>query len=670
MIRTAKMVQLSAVVLEKYFDRVTRELLDLGQMDFISVKEVSPSLARSLREVKGVVSVSALKDLRKKIESIMAVGRIEFPSLKHAEIKPLTENGLAALSAEVASVESEMNLLRQRQQNTQADILRLEEIRKQVAAALRHKAPGRENPYAAFLVTRYGSFSGDREDLINVLRGVPCAVLPVSDTSLHEYILIHLKKDILKVESALAETAWKGGEPVTGDAAVNPEIGERLKKRLEEVQTRQDELKYDVETVIGNEKQHIKDLWTQLRVAETYSAIQQRFNKTERTFVFSGWIAEKMKKKVSDGIFKACNGDCYIELTSAAEAVEEEGLVPPVLLETPKLLKPFETVITNFAVPAYGTINPSYIVALTFMLMFGLMFGDVGHGAVVLLAGIIGTITARKKRKPDYIYNLMCYCGLSAVFFGVMFGSYFGYSWLPAVWFNYHGAVVGHNASGMVQSLMQILALSAWLGVGMISLGIFFFFYNCICCKKWLELLTDKSGLAGAVFYWGGVACAYFFMTDGSFARMPGWALALCFGLPTVAFLVRLTVHSVKEEGRFKITAVPMLIMELLIEILEVFSGYLANTLSFLRVAGLGIAHVSLMQAFFTLAEMVGSDSVVKAVASAFLIVLGNVLVIALEGLSAWIQTVRLHYYEFFNKFLMGGGIAFRPISLAEKRED
>ena len=113
-----------------------------------------------------------------------------------------------------------------------------------------------------------------------------------------------------------------------------------------------------------------------------------------------------------------------------------------------------------------------------------------------------------------------------------------------------------------------------------------------------------------------------------------------------------------------------MLIMELLIEILEVFSGYLANTLSFLRVAGLGIAHVSLMQAFFTLAEMVGSDSMVKAVASAFLIVLGNVLVIALEGLSAWIQTVRLHYYEFFNKFLMGGGIAFRPINLAEKGDD
>ena len=76
MIRTAKMVQLSAVVLEKYFDRVTRELLSLGQMDFISVKEVSPSLARSLRDVREAVSSAEIKDLRKKVESIMAAGRI------------------------------------------------------------------------------------------------------------------------------------------------------------------------------------------------------------------------------------------------------------------------------------------------------------------------------------------------------------------------------------------------------------------------------------------------------------------------------------------------------------------------------------------------------------------------------------------------------------------
>ena len=670
MIRTAKMVQLSAVVLEKYFDRVTRELLSLGQMDFISVKEVSPSLARSLRDVREAVSSAEIKDLRKKVESIMAAGRIEYPSLKHVDIKPLTEDDFRRMSDEAAALETEMTGLRRRQQDMQTDVLHLEEIQKQVSAALRHKSPGHDNPYAAFLVARYGTFDGNAEELLQGLRGFSCALMPVSETTLNEYVLIHLKRDSLKIESVLAQTAWKGGEPVTGDAAVTADLKDRLEKQIEKTRARQNELKYDLESTVGKEKQRVKDLWVALRVGETYCAIQQRFNKTEKTFVFSGWIAEKMKKKVSDAIYKSCDGDCYIEIATAGEAVEEEGLVPPVLLETPRFLKPFETIITNFSVPAYGTINPSYIVALTFMLMFGLMFGDVGHGAVVFLAGLIGTVVARKKRKPDYIYNLMCYCGLSAVFFGVMFGSYFGYSWLPAVWFNYHGAVEGHNATGMVQSLMQILALSTWLGVAIISMGILFFFYNCICCRKWFDLVTDKSGLAGAVFYWTGVACAYFFMTEGSFARIPSWILLIGFGLPVTAFFVRLIVHSVHENGGFKITAIPMLIMELLIEVLEVFSGFLSNTLSFLRVAGLGIAHVSLMQAFFMLADMVGTETVAAAVGSWALVIFGNVLVIALEGLSAFIQTIRLHYYEFFNKFLMGGGIAFRPISLVDKGTD
>ena len=153
-------------------------------------------------------------------------------------------------------------------------------------------------------------------------------------------------------------------------------------------------------------------------------------------------------------------------------------------------------------------------------------------------------------------------------------------------------------------------------------------------------------------------------------ARIPSWILLIGFGLPVTAFFVRLIVHSVHENGGFKITAIPMLIMELLIEVLEVFSGFLSNTLSFLRVAGLGIAHVSLMQAFFMLADMVGTETVAAAVGSWALVIFGNVLVIALEGLSAFIQTIRLHYYEFFNKFLMGGGIAFRPISLVDKGTD
>ena len=109
--------------------------------------------------------------------------------------------------------------------------------------------------------------------------------------------------------------------------------------------------------------------------------------------------------------------------------------------------------------------------------------------------------------------------------------------------------------------------------------------------------------------------------------------------------------------------------MEWIVEILEIFSGYLANTLSFMRVAGLGIAHVSLMIAFFEIARMVGvsepgSPDTVYSFWSILILIFGNILVIALEGLSAGIQSLRLNYYEFFSKYFSGTGIAYTPISI------
>ncbi len=107
-------------------------------------------------------------------------------------------------------------------------------------------------------------------------------------------------------------------------------------------------------------------------------------------------------------------------------------------------------------------------------------------------------------------------------------------------------------------------------------------------------------------------------------------------------------------------------VMEWIVETLEIYSGYLANTLSFMRVAGLGIAHVSLMTAFFQIARML-SPSGGPTVASVAVLVFGNALVIALEGLSAGIQSLRLNYYEFFSRYFNGSGKAYKPISLGSE---
>jgi V/A-type H+-transporting ATPase subunit I len=105
-------------------------------------------------------------------------------------------------------------------------------------------------------------------------------------------------------------------------------------------------------------------------------------------------------------------------------------------------------------------------------------------------------------------------------------------------------------------------------------------------------------------------------------------------------------------------------VMNWVLELLEVASGYLANTLSFMRVAGLGIAHVTLMTAFFEIASLAAGDGGYN-VFSIIILILGNALVIGLEGLSAGIQSLRLNYYEFFSKYFSGSGEVYRPISLA-----
>jgi V/A-type H+-transporting ATPase subunit I len=106
------------------------------------------------------------------------------------------------------------------------------------------------------------------------------------------------------------------------------------------------------------------------------------------------------------------------------------------------------------------------------------------------------------------------------------------------------------------------------------------------------------------------------------------------------------------------------------VEILEIFAGYLANTLSFMRVAGLGIAHVSLVVAFFEIAGMLRGPGGNFTPGSYLVLVAGNALIIALEGLSAGIQSLRLNYYEFFSKYFSGSGKAYEPISLRKRPKE
>jgi V/A-type H+-transporting ATPase subunit I len=303
-----------------------------------------------------------------------------------------------------------------------------------------------------------------------------------------------------------------------------------------------------------------------------------------------------------------------------------------------------------------------------------LMFADVGQGLVLMALGFLATSAWKDnpaKAGMCQMASLLIWCGGASAFFGVLFGSYFGVELFHPVWFNFHAIVAGHDSGNpMIKDVYDILAITIRFGIAVIVMGLLFNWVNLIRQREWFELVFDKGGLLGGWMYAGGIYIATYMVAHDYKGFPAGWVLFLLAGLPAMILLAKEPLHIWQHRKHGpppgeKKTGVAMLVMnglmEWIVELLEIFSGYLSNTLSFMRVAGLGIAHVCLMISFFTLAEMT------SGVMSALILILGNVLVIGLEGLSAGIQALRLNYYEFFTKFFHGTGKLHTPISLRSK---
>ncbi len=324
--------------------------------------------------------------------------------------------------------------------------------------------------------------------------------------------------------------------------------------------------------------------------------------------------------------------------------------------------------VKNFGVPKYGTIDPTPFVMPLYLAMFGLMFGDVGQGLVLLILGILGVSSWKKNEAKQGLCTLawlVVWCGGSSMLFGALFGSYFGMDLLPPLWFDFHGIISGHSVHKFaVNDLFDVLAIAIYFGISVIFLGLLFNWINIIREKKWAELIFDKGGVLGGWIYAGGIYVVSYMIERDYKELPPGIVLFLLVGLPALLLFIKEPYHYFKHEpGRPDeksnlLFALINFLMEWFVELLEIFSGYLSNTLSFMRVAGLGIAHVCLMISFFTIAGMT------SGIASILILVFGNILVICLEGLSAGIQALRLNYYEFFTKFFHGTGKLYTPISL------
>jgi V/A-type H+-transporting ATPase subunit I len=601
------------------------------------------------------VSRSALQDMRHRVEALLKQGHITVPTSEVLDVQNLEKPQLEAFKKTLDDLTASLLSLKEKQKESNQMVMGLEEMQRYI-----------KEDKGEYLDLRVGQITkGRSEDLKEKIAAFGGLLESVENTDL--WISLTLRRDVGQVDPLLEKFGWMESSDVQLQQQAISMIKDQLGKEHDAALAEREKIEKAVDEMVSSQQAQLFAIWANLRLNELSDQIRSYFAYTRNTTLFSGWVPTDQAEVVEQAIIQASEGQCVIEWTDARQVPRNEV---PVAVSSPKILAPFQRMVNNYSTPEYGSVNPTIFVMIAYLCMFGLMFADVGQGLVLLLVALLGKYGYKKNplKKDGMISrnltDLLIYLGISAMIFGALFGSYFGLSLFPAIWFNYEAVVAGHGGDGsLITDVYDILGLTVKFGIIVIYTGLVLNWINLFRKKSYLQLTLDKNGLLGGVLFGTGLYMGFAFVESGyqSFPSDPWIAPVLAVSLFLLLIRGFLAYYiSVKQGGkRHDLGTVTMdAILEWFIDILEIFTGYLSNTLSFMRVAGLGIAHASLMQAFKELSSLVdGFGGVV-------IFILGNILVIVLEGLSSGIQSLRLNYYEFFSRYFTGKGVAYQPVGL------
>jgi V/A-type H+-transporting ATPase subunit I len=366
-----------------------------------------------------------------------------------------------------------------------------------------------------------------------------------------------------------------------------------------------------------------------------YAAITSKGN-----YMFVGW----MVKKDALALEQELHEDELTFFSRSGETGEHPiDETPPTRLKNPPVIRLFEFFTRMYGMPVYGELDPTPVMAITYTLLFGLMFGDVGQGICIALLGYY----LYKIKKAD-LGGIIAVVGVSATVFGFLYGSIFGLEdILPALWRR-----PADDINGM-------LMFAVGVGVAIIFLSMVLHIINTIRQRRWAELFFSPNGAAGITFYsiilWLVLRVAlYGYSLTGAYV-----ALA-CLPLVFVAFREPLTRIMTKERPVID-GSLGMFLFSTTLELMEVLLTYVTNTISFVRVGAFAISHAGMMSVVLLLSHTAAGTH------NILVLVLGNIVVTGIEGLLVGIQVLRLDFYEVLSRFYRGSGQIFLPAG-TEKR--
>jgi len=378
-----------------------------------------------------------------------------------------------------------------------------------------------------------------------------------------------------------------------------------------------------------------------------FKLAETRFN----SFV-EGWVPASAESEVVGKIKEASKGSCLIDVIEPGEHDQV-----PTLIENRPFIKPFERLIKAYGIQSYKELDPTIVVSITFPIIFGTMFADLGHGLLFVILGAV-IIFMRKKMKEEpgemlgYGLNngsIFLLAGISSVFWSLVFGEVFGYHFEhfgfehpPLAFILEYIPTIGGPFIPMERP-RTMLKFAFIVGTAFISIGIILNLANKLMQRNFKEAFFES--ICWLWFYLGLMSLALTFKFNIGLWTQKIDLVAVAVILPLVLMLLGKSMTGDFIEG-FGFT-------------FEAFVSSISNTVSFGRILALSLVHSGMSLMFSQLAGFPPSGAGIMVLA------IGTFLVMFFEGLIIFVHTTRLHWVEWFSKFYKGDGIEFKPIKSA-----
>ena len=502
----------------------------------------------------------------------------------------------------------------------------------------------------------------DQQSILNLLAGAVPNVEAVdvelisTDKDFTYLAVICMKQDAGKVEEVLRTGGFsKPSSPVQ-------KIPEEYKKDLEaEIAKTQEQVK-QLESELAEcavSRQDLELISDYYRTRAEKYRILGEIPQTASTFAISGYVpaakADAIVKELSE----------HYGAAAETEGIKEEE-EPPVLLHNNRFSESVEGVLASFGLPAKGEIDPTFFTSIFYVFLFGLMLSDAAYGLIVSLAcGIVLLKFPRMETNLRKSVQLFFWCGLSTLFWGVLFGGYFGDA-LDVISETFFGHKISIPALWFVplNEPMRMLLYSMLFGVIHLFTGLALKGYMYIRDHKYMDFVCD-------VIFWYMLLLGLIglLIPSSMFAGIAGKQIVFPAALNAAAKWSAIlgAVGIVLFSGRSSKN--PALRIALGAYDLYNITGWLSDVLSYSRLLALGLATGVIASVVNQMGSM-GGKSIGGVILFIIVFVIGHVFNMAINLLGAYVHTCRLQYVEFFGKFYEGGGKPFEPFKLKTKYVD